>query len=59
MYYEDPDENHVECQVDNFDSGDDAIKFIEGPEFATNESGGVLPQISQRSTKPVDRAPTG
>lgn len=39
MYYEDPDENNVECQVDNFDSSDDAAKFIEGPEFATNPIG--------------------
>jgi hypothetical protein len=39
MYYDDPDENRVEYQVDNFDSGDDAVNFIEGPEFAMNPIG--------------------
>jgi catechol-2,3-dioxygenase len=39
MYYRDPDGNQVECQVDNFDRMDDAVEFINGPEFAVNPIG--------------------
>ena len=39
MYYRDPDGNQLECQVDNFDDMEDAIKFIQGPEFAVNPIG--------------------
>jgi catechol-2,3-dioxygenase len=39
MYYRDPDGNQVECQVDNFDNMQDAINFIEGPEFKVNPIG--------------------
>lgn len=39
MYYRDPDGNQVECQVDNFDNMEDAIAFIEGPEFKVNPIG--------------------
>jgi catechol-2,3-dioxygenase len=39
MYYRDPDGNQLECQVDNFDDMQDAINFIEGPEFNVNPIG--------------------
>jgi catechol-2,3-dioxygenase len=39
MYYTDPDGNHVECQVDNFESADDALEFMKGPEFEQNPIG--------------------
>jgi len=39
MYYEDPDGNEVEMQVDNFDSKEDGMRFIEGVSFAENPVG--------------------
>jgi catechol-2,3-dioxygenase len=39
MYYQDPDGNHVETQVDNFDTVDETNAFMMGPEFALNPIG--------------------
>jgi catechol-2,3-dioxygenase len=39
MYYEDPDGNFVEFQVDNFASPDEATAYMEGPEFASDPIG--------------------
>ncbi|KAF2962664.1 hypothetical protein GQX73_g10908 [Xylaria multiplex] len=39
MYYEDPDGNHVETQVDNFDTVEEANAFMTSPEFAENPIG--------------------
>jgi catechol-2,3-dioxygenase len=39
MYYQDPDRNQAECQVDNFENMEDAIDFIQGPEFEVNPIG--------------------
>ncbi|KXL47126.1 hypothetical protein M433DRAFT_153011 [Acidomyces richmondensis BFW] len=39
MYYEDPDGNEVEVQVDNFDSKEEGMRFIEGASFAENPVG--------------------
>jgi len=39
MYYQDPDGNEVETQVDNFDTVPETIAFMEGPEFAENPFG--------------------
>lgn len=39
MYYQDPDGNQLETQVDNFDDPDDATAMMEGPEFGENALG--------------------
>lgn len=39
MYYNDPDGNMIETQVDNFDTPEDAIDFMSGPLFAENPVG--------------------
>lgn len=39
MYYQDPDGNQLETQVDNFEDPDDATAMMEGPEFAENALG--------------------
>lgn len=39
MYYADPDGNEVETQVDNFDTHEEGLAFIEGEAFALNPIG--------------------
>lgn len=39
MYYEDPDGNLIETQVDNFDTSEAANAFMSGPLFAENPVG--------------------
>ncbi|KAI1155830.1 Glyoxalase/Bleomycin resistance protein/Dihydroxybiphenyl dioxygenase [Nemania diffusa] len=39
LYYQDPDGNRVETQVDNFDTAEEATAFMAGPEFAANPLG--------------------
>lgn len=39
MYYQDPDGNQIETQVDNFDTVDDANASMNNPEFAENPIG--------------------
>lgn len=39
MYYRDPDGNEVETQVDNFDTPEEGVAFIEGESFAENPIG--------------------
>lgn len=39
MYYQDPDGNQIECQVDNYDTVEEAGEFFFTPEFATNAIG--------------------
>lgn len=39
MYYQDPDGNQLETQVDNFEKPEDATAMMEGPEFAENALG--------------------
>ena len=39
LYYRDPDGNHVELQVDNFATPDEATAYMMGPEFAANPVG--------------------
>lgn len=39
IYYQDPDGNQVETQVDNFESIDEANAFMNTPEFAENPIG--------------------
>ncbi len=39
MYFQDPDGNKVEAQVDNFDSVEAATEFMEGPLFRENPMG--------------------
>ena len=39
IYYQDPDGNHLETQVDNFDTADAATEYMESQEFAENSVG--------------------
>lgn len=39
LYYEDPDGNHVEMQVDNFATADEATAYMEGPEYDADPIG--------------------
>ncbi|WP_410589295.1 VOC family protein [Amycolatopsis sp. lyj-23] len=39
MYYQDPDGNFVEMQVDNFAEPDDATAYMNGPEYAADSVG--------------------
>lgn len=39
MYYRDPDGNEAETQVDNFDTPEEGVAFIEGESFAENPIG--------------------
>ncbi|NUP03975.1 MAG: biphenyl 2,3-dioxygenase [Nonomuraea sp.] len=39
MYYQDPDGNFVEMQIDNFAEPDDATRYMHGPEYAADSVG--------------------
>jgi catechol-2,3-dioxygenase len=39
MYYKDPDGNQMEFQVDCFESGDEAVDYMNGPKFEANPVG--------------------
>ncbi|KAI0384209.1 Glyoxalase/Bleomycin resistance protein/Dihydroxybiphenyl dioxygenase [Hypomontagnella monticulosa] len=39
MYYQDPDGNMVEMQVDNFETADEATAYMTGPEMVENPFG--------------------
>lgn len=39
MYYQDPDGNQIELQVDNFDTIEEATAFFYSPDFAENPIG--------------------
>jgi catechol-2,3-dioxygenase len=39
LYYQDPDGNQIETQVDNFENADDATKIMESKEFKENPIG--------------------
>lgn len=39
MYYQDPDGNQIETQVDNFENPDDATAMMESEAFAENALG--------------------
>lgn len=39
LYYEDPDGTEVETQVDNFDSAEEGMAYIEGAKFSENPIG--------------------
>jgi catechol-2,3-dioxygenase len=39
MYYKDPDGNQMEFQVDCFESGDEAVGYMNGPKFEANPVG--------------------
>jgi catechol-2,3-dioxygenase len=39
MYYQDPDRNFVEMQIDRFDDPDDATGYMKGPEYAADSVG--------------------
>ena len=39
MYYQDPDGNFVEMQIDNFDKPEDATAYMHGPEYGADSVG--------------------
>ena len=39
MYYQDPDRNFVELQIDRFEDPDDATGYMNGPEYAADSVG--------------------
>lgn len=39
MYYQDPDRNFVEMQIDRFAEPDDATAYMKGPEYAADSVG--------------------
>ena len=39
IYYEDPDGNQIETQVDSFEDPEEATKFMVSKEFAENPIG--------------------
>jgi catechol-2,3-dioxygenase len=39
LYYNDPDGNMLETQVDNFDSAEEATRYVESPAFSENPIG--------------------
>jgi catechol 2,3-dioxygenase-like lactoylglutathione lyase family enzyme len=39
LYYRDPDGNHVEMQIDNFATPDEATEYMQGPEFDADPVG--------------------
>ena len=39
MYYQDPDRNFVELQIDRFAEPDDATSYMKGPEYAADSVG--------------------
>jgi catechol-2,3-dioxygenase len=39
LYYQDPDGNFVELQIDNFATPDEATEYMHGPEYANNPVG--------------------
>lgn len=46
LYYQDPDGNYVELQVDNFATPDEATSYMEGPEYDDDAVGvGFSPDL--------------
>lgn len=39
MYYKDPDQNIVECQVENFETKEEAMEYMVGEDYAKNPLG--------------------
>jgi catechol-2,3-dioxygenase len=39
LYYQDPDGNFVELQIDNFATPDEATAYMQGPEYSNNPVG--------------------
>jgi hypothetical protein len=39
MYYKDPDDNHVELQIDNVSTPEAMNAFLDGPQFSENPIG--------------------
>ncbi len=50
VYYQDPDGNHVEMQVDNFATPEAATNYMEGPEYGADNVGvGFVPELMKRA----------
>ncbi|KAG8158585.1 hypothetical protein KVR01_011707 [Diaporthe batatas] len=57
IYYQDPDGNQIETQVDNFATAEDATAFMMSPEFAENPIGAdfVPEELIEKVAKGEDR----
>lgn len=52
LYYADPDGNHVEMQVDNFATADEATAYMEGPEYGADPIGVMYrPELMVRARR--------
>lgn len=50
MYYQDPDGNFVELQIDNFATADQATEYMHGPEYGANPIGvGFDPELMRQA----------
>ena len=62
LYYQDPDGNFVELQIDNFATADDATAYMHGPEYNDNPVGVAFdPEVmleALRAGRPVSTVTT-
>ncbi|MCB8910581.1 VOC family protein [Rhodococcus pyridinivorans] len=50
LYYQDPDGNFVELQIDNFATPDDATEYMHGPEYGINPVGvSFVPELMREA----------
>ncbi|MDT2007395.1 hypothetical protein FXW78_28040 [Rhodococcus opacus] len=50
LYYQDPDGNFVELQIDNFTTPDEATAYMNGPEYANNPVGvSFVPELMRQA----------
>jgi catechol-2,3-dioxygenase len=50
LYYQDPDGNFVEMQIDNFATPSEATSYMEGPEYAADNVGvGFKPELMREA----------
>jgi catechol-2,3-dioxygenase len=52
LYYQDPDGNFVELQIDNFATPDEATEYMRGPEYSANPVG--VPFVPELMRKALD-----
>ena len=50
LYYQDPDGNFVELQIDNFTTPDEATAYMNGPEYGSNPVGvSFVPELMREA----------
>jgi catechol-2,3-dioxygenase len=62
LYYQDPDGNFVELQIDNFQTANEATHYMEGPEYGADNVGvGFVPELmlqARREGTPTEELTT-